>query len=91
MKDAPILILDEATSALDTESEKYIHESFVTLKKNRTTLVVAHHYSTVENADKIILLDKGRILETGTHADLLALNGTYSNFYNLQTKQSVNQ
>ena len=91
LKDAPILILDEATSALDTESEKYIHESFVTLKKNRTTLVVAHHYSTVENADKIILLDKGRILETGTHAELLALNGTYSNFYNLQTKQSVNQ
>ena len=61
------------------------------MKKNRTTLVVAHHYSTVENADKIILLDKGRILETGTHAELLALNGTYSNFYNLQTKQSVNQ
>ncbi|MBE9568474.1 MAG: lipid A export permease/ATP-binding protein MsbA [Proteobacteria bacterium] len=78
LKDAPILILDEATSALDTESERYIQESLEKLMENRTTLVIAHRLSTIENADVIVVMDKGRIVESGTHDELLAVKGHYA-------------
>jgi len=84
LKDAPILILDEATSALDTESERYIQEALGDLMKNRTTLVIAHRLSTVENADKIIVMDGGKIIESGTHQDLLVADGTYAALYKIQ-------
>jgi len=84
LKDAPVLILDEATSALDTESEKYIQASLETLMKNRTTLVIAHRLSTIENADRIIVMDQGRIVESGSHAELLALDKQYAALYRLQ-------
>ncbi len=71
LKDAPILILDEATSALDTESERYIQAALARLVQNRTTFIIAHRLSTVEKADRIIVLDGGDIIETGTHAELL--------------------
>lgn len=84
LKDAPILILDEATSALDTESERYIQDALEILTEKRTTLVIAHRLSTVEGADKIIVLDQGKIIETGTHNELLTLNGQYAKLYNMQ-------
>ena len=84
LKDAPILIMDEATSALDTESERHIQAALETLLKNRTTLVVAHRLSTIENADLILVMEDGRIIESGVHNDLLQMNGAYANFYRLQ-------
>lgn len=84
LKNAPVLILDEATSSLDTHSERRIQEALDALMKNRTTLVIAHRLSTVENADHIIVLHKGRIAESGTHRSLLDLNGTYANLYRMQ-------
>ncbi len=84
LKDAPILILDEATSALDTESERYIQQALDELMANRTTLVIAHRLSTVENADRIIVMSEGRIIESGTHAELLASSGQYATLYRLQ-------
>ena len=78
LNDAPVLILDEATSALDTESERYIQASLEKLMKNRTTLVIAHRLSTIENADVIVVMDKGRIVEKGRHQELIALNGHYA-------------
>ena len=84
LKNAPILILDEATSALDTESERQIQAALETLIQGRTTLVIAHRLSTVEHADRIIVLDQGRIVEQGCHQELLALNGIYSHLYRLQ-------
>ncbi len=83
-KDAPILILDEATSALDSESERYVQEAMQTLRKNRTTLVIAHRLSTVERADRIVVLAQGRIVETGAHEELLARNGVYAGLYRQQ-------
>ena len=83
-KDAPILILDEATSALDNESERAVQAALDTLMAGRTTLVIAHRLSTVERADRIVVLEQGRIVESGRHAELLALNGVYANLYRLQ-------
>jgi ATP-binding cassette, subfamily B, bacterial MsbA len=84
LKNAPILVLDEATSALDTESERRIQEALETLKRDRTTLVIAHRLSTVERADRIIVMHEGRIVESGTHTELLDRNGTYAALYNMQ-------
>ena len=84
LKNAPVLILDEATSSLDSHSERRIQEALNVLMKDRTTLVIAHRLSTVERADQIIVLDAGRIVESGTHADLLAANGHYAALYRMQ-------
>jgi subfamily B ATP-binding cassette protein MsbA len=83
LKDAPILILDEATSALDTESEKVIQGELDNLMKGRTTLVIAHRLSTVENADKIVVMDQGQIIEQGKHQELLDANGEYAKLYRM--------
>ncbi|MEG6572887.1 ABC transporter ATP-binding protein [[Clostridium] cellulosi] len=84
LKNPPILILDEATSALDNESERYIQKSLDSLAENRTTLVIAHRLSTVRSADEIIVINDGSIVERGTHAELLKLNGIYAKYYNMQ-------
>lgn len=84
LKNAPILILDEATSALDTESERHVQVALDTLMENRTTLVVAHRLSTIEHADRIVVLEAGHIIEEGRHAELLVQEGTYANFYRMQ-------
>ena len=82
--DAPFLILDEATSALDTESERHIQDALQTLQKNRTSLVIAHRLSTIENADKILVMDKGKIIEQGSHKSLLAAKGAYAQLHSFQ-------
>jgi len=84
LKDSPILILDEATSALDTESERHIQAALELVMKNRTTLVIAHRLSTIESADCIIVMDKGRIVESGRHSELLHQGGQYAALYNMQ-------
>jgi subfamily B ATP-binding cassette protein MsbA len=77
-KDAPVLLLDEATSALDTESERLVQEALQRLMHNRTTLIVAHRLSTIQHADRIVVMDHGRIIEQGSHAQLMALDGLYA-------------
>ncbi len=89
LKDAPILILDEATSALDSESERAVQEALETLMQGRTTLVIAHRLSTVEHANRIVVLSHGRIAEIGNHAELLAANGVYASLYRLQFAEAV--
>jgi subfamily B ATP-binding cassette protein MsbA len=88
LKNAPVLILDEATSALDSESERHIQAALEELMANRTTLVIAHRLSTVERADRIIVMDRGRIVEIGKHAELLAMNGQYAALHRLQFRDS---
>jgi len=84
LRNAPILLLDEATSALDNESERAVQAALKTLQKGRTTIVVAHRLSTIVDADLIVVLEQGRVIEKGTHAELLAKEGTYSRLYGLQ-------
>ncbi len=83
-KDAPILILDEATSALDSESERQVQEALETLMANRTTLVIAHRLSTIEHADRIVVLEHGKIVENGSHEDLIKHDGLYANLHRIQ-------
>ncbi len=85
LKNSPILVLDEATSSLDSVSERYIQDSFSELMKGKTTIVVAHRLSTIQKMDRIIVLDRGRIVEEGSHRELLGKGGTYSNLWNHQT------
>jgi subfamily B ATP-binding cassette protein MsbA len=89
LANSPVLILDEATSALDTESERYIQSSLDLLMRNRTTLVIAHRLSTIENADKIIVLDAGRIVEAGSHQQLLDLKGHYAALHQMQFENNA--
>ncbi len=84
LKNAPVLVLDEATSALDTEAERHVQAALEALMRGRTTLVIAHRLSTVEKADRIVALDRGRIAETGTHRELLARGGIYDKLYRIQ-------
>jgi subfamily B ATP-binding cassette protein MsbA len=84
LKNAPVLVLDEATSALDTESERHVQAALEALMRGRTTIVIAHRLSTVENADRIVVLDRGRIAETGTHRELLERGGIYDKLYRIQ-------
>ena len=84
LKDAPILILDEATSALDTASERHVQAALHNLTENRSTLIIAHRLSTIENADRIMVISQGQIVESGTHAELIAKDGEYAHLYNHQ-------
>ncbi|MDX1633039.1 MAG: lipid A export permease/ATP-binding protein MsbA [Marinobacter sp.] len=89
LKDAPILILDEATSALDTESERYIQAALETVMKGRTTLVIAHRLSTIEKADRILVMEAGRIVESGRHEELLTLGGAYAQLHQMQFSEQA--
>jgi subfamily B ATP-binding cassette protein MsbA len=84
LKNAPVLILDEATSALDSESERHVQAALETLMQGRTTLVIAHRLSTIEKADRIVVMQKGKIVEMGTHRELLTKNGVYAQLHRIQ-------
>ncbi|MEP1216221.1 MAG: lipid A export permease/ATP-binding protein MsbA [Marinobacter sp.] len=89
LKDAPVLILDEATSALDTESERHIQDALETVMKGRTTLVIAHRLSTIEKADRILVMDGGKIVESGRHDELLAQGGAYAQLHQMQFSEQA--
>ena len=82
--DAPILVLDEATSALDSETERDVQHAVMALTRNRTTLVIAHRLSTIESADRVMVLEQGRLVESGTHEELIRNNGPYATLYRIQ-------
>ena len=88
LKNPPIMILDEATSALDTESERLVQDALEKMMKNRTSIVIAHRLSTIQNADLIVVLHKGEIVEKGTHSQLMELNGTYKKLVQMQSLAS---
>ncbi|HSD13006.1 MAG TPA: ATP-binding cassette domain-containing protein, partial [Flavobacterium sp.] len=85
LKNPPIMVLDEATSALDTESEKLVQEALENMMQNRTSIVIAHRLSTIQKADTIVVMQKGKIVEQGTHDELLAKNGNYSKLVMMQS------
>jgi subfamily B ATP-binding cassette protein MsbA len=89
--DAPVLILDEATSALDAESERLVQRALANLIRNRTTIVIAHRLSTVRRADCIVVMERGKVIEMGTHTELLARNGHYNRLYELQFADEEDQ
>src|SRR5207302_489367 len=89
LKNAPVLILDEATSALDSESERQVQAALETLLRGRTTIVIAHRLSTVERADRIVVLERGRIVETGRHTELLAKRCIYAKLYEMQFAEAA--
>ena len=90
MKNAPILILDEATSALDNKAEAIVQKAIENLMKDKTVFVIAHRLSTIQNADKIVVINQGKIVETGTHEELLKINGgAYKTLYNAQFKKEI--
>jgi ABC-type multidrug transport system fused ATPase/permease subunit len=91
LRDTPLLLLDEATSALDTQSEVLVQNALEKLSENRTTLVIAHRLSTIVSADHIIVMDRGRVIEQGTHTELIAAGGHYSDLCRLQFDRSENQ
>ena len=89
VKDAPVILLDEATAALDSESERYVQDAIAELCKGRTTIVVAHRLSTIMHADKILVIEAGKICETGRHEDLLRRGGRYASFFRLQLQHDA--
>ena len=91
LKDSPILLLDEATSSVDTETEHLIQQALERLTKNRTTIVIAHRLSTIQNADKILVLEKGRVVEEGNHDSLMSKKTLYSKLYKVQFKPQERQ
>jgi subfamily B ATP-binding cassette protein MsbA len=84
LKDAPVLILDEATSALDTKSEQLVQQALERVRQGRTTLIIAHRLSTIENADRLLVIDKGHVVESGTHTELVNAGGAYAALYHGQ-------
>ncbi|HMS11405.1 MAG TPA: ATP-binding cassette domain-containing protein, partial [Pyrinomonadaceae bacterium] len=84
LANAPVLILDEATSALDAESERLVQQALGNLMRDKTSIVIAHRLSTIRRADKIVVMERGRVIETGKHEELLATGGVYKKLYDLQ-------